>query len=294
MKNKLTILAVDDEKINLNILIELLGNDYEVSVALNGEKALKLIEKKDIDLILLDIMMPGMDGYEVCQILKSKSKTKDIPILFITAKTDDESIVKGFEVGGIDYISKPFRPIELQARVKTHLKLGQTLKSLDYMATRDYMTGIYNRRSFFDLGKELFESDKNLFAVMIDIDKFKNVNDTYGHPFGDVVIKSVTKTISKLVDEKAIFGRLGGEEFCILYESDSLDCAGVKVKVEEIRKAIEDLEEKYEETIVKFTISNGISKKHDNNDTLDELLKRSDEALYEAKDSGRNRVCFRD
>jgi len=291
MKNKLTILAVDDEKINLNILIELLGDDYEVSVALNGKKALKLVEKKEIDLILLDIMMPDMDGYEVCQILKSQSKTKDIPILFITAKTDDESIVKGFEIGGIDYISKPFRPIELQARVKTHLKLGQTLKSLDYMATRDYMTGIYNRRRFFDLGRESFDADKNLFAVMIDIDKFKNVNDTYGHPFGDVVIKSVTKTISELLDEKAIFGRLGGEEFCILYEDESLDA--VSIKVEEIRKAIEDLEERYEDTIVKFTISNGISKKHDREDSLDELLKRADEGLYEAKGTGRNRVCFR-
>ncbi len=292
MEKKLRILAVDDEKINLNILIELLSDDYEVSVALSGEKALKLVQKKDIDLILLDIMMPGMDGYEVCNILKSQQKTKDIPILFITAKTDDESIVKGFETGGIDYISKPFRPIELKARVKTHLKLGQTLKSLEYMATRDYMTGIYNRRRFFDLGRELFDVSDNLFAVMIDIDKFKNVNDTYGHPFGDVVIISVTDTISKLISDDDIFGRLGGEEFTILCEANSVE--EVSQKVEGIRKAIEDLEEKYEDTIVKFTISNGISKKHSDNDNLDELLKRADEALYEAKDTGRNKVCFRD
>lgn len=290
MNHKPTILIVDDEKINLNILIELLDDDYEVSVALNGIKALKLVEKKDIELILLDIMMPDMDGYEVCKILKSSQNTKDIPILFITAKTDDKSIVAGFEMGGIDYITKPFRPVELKARVKTHLKLSQTLKSLDYMATRDFMTGIYNRRKFFELGQELCQVSENLFAIMMDIDKFKNINDDYGHPFGDIVIKSITNIISQYIPEEAIFGRLGGEEFAILYVADSM--AMIVEKIEEIRKAIEDLEEKHDETMVKFTISNGITKKH-TNDTLDDLLKRADKALYEAKGSGRNRVCYR-
>jgi len=290
MDTKQTILAVDDEKINLNILIDLLGDDYNVIVATSGQKALKQVEKKKIDLILLDIMMPEMDGYEVCNILKSQDSTKDIPILFITAKTDDESIVKGFEMGGVDYITKPFRPIELQARVKTHLKLSQTLKSLDYMASRDPMTGIYNRRRFFDLAQNMLDSTTNLFAVMIDIDKFKLINDNYGHPFGDIVIKSVVNTVSKNLPQNAIFGRLGGEEFAIIYEAESLE--DVKNDVELIRKSVEDLEEKYEDKIVKFTISNGISRKKDD-DNLDELLKRADEALYEAKESGRNRVCFR-
>jgi len=290
MNKKSTILVVDDEKINLNILIDLLGDEYSVIVALDGHKALKQVQKREIDLILLDIMMPEMDGYEVCRILKSQDKTKDIPILFITAKTDDESIVKGFEIGGVDYITKPFRPIELKARVKTHLKLSQTLKSLDYMAARDPMTGIYNRRRFFDLAQNMLDAQDNIFAVMIDIDKFKLVNDNYGHPFGDIVIKSVVNTVSSKLPSDAIFGRLGGEEFAILISAPTLD--DVKNKIEEIRESVEALEESCEGKIVKFTISNGISKKK-SDDTLDEILKRADEALYEAKETGRNRVCFR-
>ncbi len=289
MSKKHTILIVDDTKANINILLSLLSS-YDVVVALSGKEALKMVKKNEIDIILLDIMMPDMDGYEVCEILKSKQKTKDIPVLFITAKTDEDSIEKAYDIGGVDYVTKPFKSKELIARIKTHLKLNETLKHLEYMATRDSMTGIYNRRKFFELGNELFNNTDNLFAVMIDIDKFKNVNDTYGHPFGDVVIKSVTKTISKIIPKKAIFGRLGGEEFALLYKSDSDE--KVTEKVEDIRKAIESLEEKYEGKIVKFTISNGISRKMES-DTIDELLKRADEGLYEAKETGRNKVCFR-
>ena len=290
MEQKATILAVDDEKINLNIIIDLLGDTYDVVVARSGEKALKQIEKREIDLILLDIMMPEMDGYEVCKILKANPETADIPILFITAKTDDESIVKGFEIGGVDYITKPFRPIELLARVKTHLKLSQTLKSLDFMASRDPMTGIYNRRRFFDLAQTLLETKENLFAVMMDIDKFKRINDTYGHPFGDVIIKSIVKTIENDLPEHAIFGRIGGEEFAILIEAPSLQ--EIQNLIEKIRQDVEKSEEFYEGKSVPFTISNGISQKIPD-DTLDSILKRADEALYEAKETGRNKVCFR-
>jgi diguanylate cyclase (GGDEF)-like protein len=259
-------------------------------VARSGEKALKQIEKREVDLILLDIMMPEMDGYEVCKILKSNSETQDIPILFITAKTDDASIVKGFEIGGVDYITKPFRPIELLARVKTHLKLSQTLKSLDFMASRDPMTGIYNRRRFFDLAQTLLETKENLFAVMMDIDKFKRINDTYGHPFGDVIIKSIVKTIENDLPEDAVFGRIGGEEFAILIEATSLQ--EIQSLIEKIRQDVEDSQEFYEGKSVPFTISNGVSQKVPN-DTLDSILKRADEALYEAKETGRNKVCFR-
>ena len=290
MGEKPTILIVDDTKENISILLSLLDK-YDLLVALNGKKALKLVGKNEIDLILLDIMMPEMDGYEVCRILKSNPDTKDIPILFITAKTDEDSIEKAYDAGGVDYVTKPFKPKELTSRIKTHLKMHRMLKSLEFFATRDFMTGIYNRRKFFELGSELFDKSDKLFAVMMDIDKFKLINDNYGHPFGDSVIKSVTKTISQNIWDGSIFGRLGGEEFAILCEADSME--EVRQRIESIRKLIEHSEEKYKNEVVKFTISNGIAQKRLNNDTIDKLLKRADDALYEAKGTGRNRVCFR-
>lgn len=290
MTKKATILVVDDTKENIHILLSLL-QDYDLIVALNGNKALQMVEKNDIDIILLDIMMPNMNGYEVCNILKSNLQTKHIPILFITAKTDEESIEKAYDVGGIDYVTKPFKPKELLARVKTQLENQRLIKELEFLASRDTMTGIYNRRKFFELGEKLFnEANNNLFITMIDIDNFKHINDSYGHPCGDIVIKSVSQNISNHLAPDTIFARLGGEEFAILCEADSID--EVQNKIEQIRDAIENLEENYEDTIIKFTISNGIAQKH-SGDSLDSLLKRADEALYEAKDTGRNKVCFR-
>jgi len=290
MDEKKTILVVDDTKENIHMLIGLLGDDYNVMAAKSGKAALEIVNEEKIDLILLDIMMPEMNGYEVCELLKSQTATKDIPILFITAKTDEDSIEKAYDVGGIDYVTKPFKPKELLARIHTHLKLSETLQTLEYMATKDSMTGIYNRRKFFELSEVLFAQTDNLFAVMIDIDKFKNINDTYGHPFGDIIIKSLTQTISNIIPNEAVFGRLGGEEFAILFENGSLDEA--KEKVEEIRVAIENLENMYDERVVKFSISNGIAQKYPS-DTIDTLLKRSDEALYDAKETGRNKICCR-
>ncbi len=290
INEKQTILVVDDRKENIHMLIGLLGNDYNVMAAKSGKAALEIVNEEEVDLILLDIMMPEMDGYQTCEVLKSQTDTKDIPILFITAKTDEESIEKAYDVGGIDYVTKPFKPKELLARIGTHLKLSGTLQALEYMATRDSMTGIYNRRKFFTLGEELFKQTENLFAVMIDIDKFKNINDIYGHPFGDIVIKSLTATISNIISDEVVFGRLGGEEFAVLFENNSID--EVKEKVEDIRVAIEDLENMYDDSVVRFTISNGIARKNAS-DTIDTLLKRADEALYEAKETGRNKVCFR-
>lgn len=290
MNQKRTILVVDDTKENIHMLIGLLGDNYNVMAAKSGKSALEMVKEEEIDLILLDIIMPEMNGYEICEILKSQTDTKDIPILFITAKTDEESIAKAYDVGGIDYVTKPFKPKELLARIDTHLTLSETLHALGYMATRDSMTGIYNRRKFFALGEKLFEQTEYLFAVIIDIDKFKNINDIYGHPFGDIIIKSLTKTILNIIPSEAIFGRLGGEEFGVLFENNSID--EVKEKVEDIRVGIEDLENMYDDRVVRFTISNGISQKKPS-DTIDTLLKRADEALYEAKETGRNKVCFR-
>ncbi|WP_455757595.1 diguanylate cyclase [Sulfurimonas sp.] len=292
IKNKQTILIVDDTETNIDILIDLLSA-YDVVVATNGVSALEIVNEDSPDLILLDIMMPEMDGYEVCQKLKNNYETKNIPVIFITAKTDEDSIEKAYEVGGIDYITKPFKPRELIARVKTHLKLKGLIEDLEFIGSYDDMTKIYNRRKFFELATEMFnESRENLYAVIIDIDKFKLINDTYGHSVGDEVIKLVTKTIKEYISKKAVFGRIGGEEFSLVCRANSKD--DVLKKIESIRKIIEKLEVITDKgLVVKCTISEGVSRADENTDTLDILLREADSALYEAKGSGRNMVIFR-
>ncbi len=293
MLEKKTILIVDDTETNVDVLLDILDERYDLLVALDGETALEILREEKIDLILLDIMMPDMDGYEVCQSLKADVVTQDIPVIFITAKTDEDSIEKAYEVGGVDYISKPFKPRELLVRVKTQLKLMEVVNHLEFIASHDAMTGIYNRRKFFELANDKFDnSKKDLCAVMIDIDKFKRVNDTYGHAMGDKVIKIVTKTISEHMPEGAIFGRMGGEEFALVYHCDSKE--KVIRDLDSLRLKVAALELFVESNVsVKCTISEGISKVTSQTKNLDELLKEADKALYEAKDRGRDRVIFR-
>ena len=289
-EEKATVLIVDDTETNIDILLDLLS-DYDVAVAMDGKSALEIIEEDDIDIVLLDIMMPEMDGYSVC--IKIKEKHQNIPVIFITARTDEDSIEQAYDVGGDDYITKPFKPRELIARVKTQLKLKQLIKHLDFIGSYDQLTGIYNRRKFFTLAHELFNKNiDNLYAVMIDIDKFKLVNDTYGHATGDEVIKKITKIISMEVTEGSIFGRLGGEEFAIIANYSSY--GDIKKDIEKIRLLIEKtniLSDNNE--LIKFTISEGLAKASTDTKNLDELLKQADIALYEAKGSGRNKVVFR-
>ncbi|QOY52404.1 diguanylate cyclase [Candidatus Sulfurimonas baltica] len=292
--NKKTILIVDDTETNIDILLELLGDEYDVMVSLDGKSALEIVNEDDIDLILLDIMMPDMDGYEVCEILKANAKSANIPVIFITAKTDEASIEKAYDVGAVDYITKPFKPRELLARVKTQLKVKELINNLEFIASHDSMTGVYNRRKFFELANEKFKDKADdLYAVMIDIDNFKPINDMYGHPTGDKVIKLVATTIKNNIRAEAIFARLGGEEFVIICNSPSQEL--IKSHIENIRELIESLEVLSDDKkSIKFTISEGLAKASSDMKSLDELLKKADSALYEAKGSGRNKVVFRD
>lgn len=295
MKNeKPTILVVDDTENNIDILLELLSDTYDIAVALDGITALEIAREDSIDLILLDIVMPVMDGYEVCRLLKEDEKTKDIPVVFITAKIDEDSIEKGYIAGGIDYVTKPFKPRELSARIKTQLNLKFLIERLEFIASYDSLTGIYNRRKFFELAQKQFdESKENLFAVMMDIDNFKQINDTYGHPIGDKVINAVAKTIGDFLECESVFGRLGGEEFSILCRSSSLE--EITDLLEDIRKAVSETETVSDENeSIRCSISIGFAKVKYETKNLDTLLKEADIALYEAKGSGRNRSIFRD
>ncbi len=295
MSNKKRVLVVDDNSSNVEILVELLSECYDVYAALDANTAYEIVNEENPDLILLDIVMPDVNGYEICENLKKDETTQDIPVIFITAKTDEESIEKAYDVGGLDYVTKPFKPKELLARVKTQLKLRTLINNLEFMSSHDTMTGVLNRRKFFELANSKFANKQlreDLFVCMIDIDNFKNINDTYGHNAGDEVIKKVAQTIDKNKCKNSIFARVGGEEFVILSDYDSK--LEVTNNIEDVRKSIESLNILYDNKFIDITISCGISFYDNSYKTLDDFLNSADKLLYQAKRDGRNKTAFRD
>ncbi|MDD2699469.1 MAG: diguanylate cyclase [Arcobacteraceae bacterium] len=290
-----TILVVDDTKTNLNILIELLGDSYDIIAAISGEMALEIIEEEKVDLILLDIMMPCMDGFEVCAKLKNNPKTKDIPIIFITAKIDEESIEKAYDIGGSDYVTKPFKPKELQARVKRELELIKLQNELQLLASTDPMTNLYNRRYFTKISEHIMDlairKDESLSVLMLDIDKFKSINDTYGHQIGDEVIISLANELQEHQRKSDIVCRFGGEEFVILLPNTLLD--GAQILAQKMRQSVEENILKIKDYTLSFTVSIGVAQidiKTEKN--IEKALNRADKALYKAKNNGRNQVCI--
>lgn len=288
-----TLLLVDDTKENIHMLLEIL-KDYDLLVALNGEKALELSREEKIDLILLDIVMPGMDGYTTCKALKRDKKTKKIPVIFSTAKTDEDSIERAFDVGAVDFITKPFKPKEILSRVKTHLQIQDLIAHLNHISSFDTMTEIYNRRRFFEKATRLFDTRKmELFGVIMDIDRFKRVNDTYGHPTGDRVIKEVASLLKEYLPKEAVYGRIGGEEFAALFPSS--DPQQAKQDMESLRKAVGELEipgPNHER--IKTSISLGLVRATEDHKDIDALLRDADQGLYASKQSGRNRCTYRE
>ena len=286
------ILIVDDTVSNLDILEDLL-HEYIVLSSTNGQDALEAVNEEPIDLILLDIMMPDMDGYEVCKRLKSNPETKEIPVIFITAKDDEASIEKAYKVGGDDYVRKPFLPKELLARVKKELKLQDMMKELQLLASTDPMTKLYNRRYFSKVSQQIIHlaqrDRQDLSVIMLDIDKFKNINDTYGHDIGDTIIINLADQLLNTQRKSDISCRYGGEEFTVLLPNTSIESAATVA--ETIRKNIENLTVDLQSKHIDFTVSIGVSSLHDDEEDLEKALKRADEALYKAKESGRNRVC---
>jgi diguanylate cyclase (GGDEF)-like protein len=295
-----TILIVDDSPENITVLGSLLRPDYKVRVATSGEKALK-IAKSDAppDLILLDVMMPGMDGYQVCEKIKSDQRTKNIPIIFITAKNNEADEVKGFTFGAVDYVAKPFSPIVIQARVRTHLELKKYRDFLENTSYCDGLTTIANRRRFDEyLGSTWCMSVREslpLSLIMIDIDNFKQFNDHYGHQEGDTCLIRIAEALSASLRRKTdLIARYGGEEFvCVLPNTGT---EGVAITAENIRSNILSLRIPHLHSTPTgcVTVSQGLASIRPVCDvSSDTLITAADEALYEAKESGRNRICSR-
>jgi len=290
-ETKAKLLAVDDNESNLDILLRLL-QDYDVIVALDGKSALDLLHYETPDVILLDIIMPGMDGYEVCARIKSNPRWRDIPVLFITAKTDETSLVRAYDVGGCDYVTKPFRSSELLARVRTQLEYRRAMEQLRHVAITDDLTGIYNRRAFFEAALRAFQRARErgtaLGVLMLDLDHFKGINDRYGHGMGDQALRRFAETVRGLLLPKHVFGRLGGEEFALLApgsnEAESIALA------ERICQAVSAVRFDPPAEDLRMTVSIGVAQIEDGAADLDALLREADDLLFQAKHDGRNRV----
>ena len=289
MKDKSVVLIVDDVASNIQILASLLKDKYHLKIANNGARALELaINEPYPDLILLDIAMPGMDGYEVLQRLQENIITANLPVIFVTGSDSIKEEEKGLELGAVDYITKPISPAIVKARINTHLMIKHQRDELIYNASHDQLTGLYNRHVLSEEGQRKFSrahrKGDDLSVIILDIDHFKNVNDTYGHLMGDKVLITIADILKNGMRNEDFAARFGGEEFIVMLEGCDVDFA------EEIaQKLRKEIESKVTDDIV-VTASFGVCQLCEKHDTFELLLKSADEALYRAKDSGRNRV----
>lgn len=300
MKNTATqpkILIVDDTPTNVVLLATALSKDYNVLSATSGEMALDLVAREWPDLILLDIMMPEMDGYEVCRRLKDNEATKNIPIIFVTAKTTAADETYGFDLGAVDYITKPFHIPVVKARVRNHINLKTKTDLLEKIAHIDGLTNIPNRRRFDEMleiewGRAL-RSKSPLSLIIADIDYFKGFNDYYGHAGGDQCLYSVALALSSLMHRSSdMVARYGGEEFVAILPGTDLN--GAATLAEYWRSVIEAMQMPHAKSGVSdyVTISVGYASLIPARDQLPYiLLGVADEMLYQAKDNGRNQIC---
>ena len=296
---KPTILVVDDMTTTLLLLHDLLKDTYEVKIAKSGTKALEILESpNDIDLILLDIEMPDINGYDVCKRIKNNETIKNIPIIFITGRTSQEDEEYGLNLGAIDYITKPFNNAIVKLRIKNYLNLKIKNDMLEKLSMYDGLTNIRNRRYFDETFEKTFSEikrdKKSLAVLMIDIDFFKPYNDNYGHGQGDETLRKVAKALEKTIKRASDFvARYGGEEFVILLKDINKD--GVEAVANNLLNAVRELKITHEFSKIEnyVTVSIGASFYNSSSDiTKLELLLKADETLYNVKNSGRNNFAI--
>ncbi len=293
-----TILIVDDEQSNLNILVNIFKSDYNLVIAKSGDECLERAEKQNIDLILLDVMMPGMNGYQVIQKLKRKTQTASIPVIFISALGEVIDEEKGFLLGGVDYIIKPCHPSIIKARVKNQIQIVRHRKLLENIALIDALTEIPNRRNyekqFVFEWKRASRNRHPLSIAIIDVDFFKQYNDNYGHASGDQSLKMVAMAIKTGLHRPSDFAaRYGGEEFVLILPDTAFE--GARTIAEKIRVMVEDLhiEHAFSNVSKWLTVSiGGCTRIPEVDEDIHAIIEFADRMLYEAKSNGRNRVLW--
>ncbi len=289
------ILVVDDQQINIRLIAESVSELGDVVFAMDGEKAIKIATEQQPDLILLDVKMPGMDGYAVCAQLKDQDSTRNIPVVFVSA-LGEEGEEEGLNAGAIDYIHKPFRPAIVKARVRNQLDLKRYRDALEDIAFHDGLTGLANRRAFdlhfADEVRRAHRNKKPLTVVLADIDHFKLYNDTYGHGKGDACLRIVGAALAAPRNRPGdMIARYGGEEFVGVFPDCNIQ--GAEMICETLRFSVEDLGIPHESSSVGgvVTVSIGaITAVPQSPDAMSELLERADKQLYQSKQKGRNQA----
>jgi diguanylate cyclase (GGDEF)-like protein len=291
------LLIVDDDPNNVRLLASIFDQDYDILFALNGLEAIDISLRERPDLIILDVMMPDLDGYTVCKTIKNHPHTKDIPIVFLTAHCDAEEEIRGLEMGAADFISKPFYPKIVKIRVSNQIELKYAREKLTKLAITDGLTGIANRRYFDDqLAHEWTRArrlNQTLAIAMIDVDWFKKYNDHYGHQGGDDCLRQVANALSNVAKRDSDFvARYGGEEFAIILPMTQAENALELSK--NICLALSNLElphalSDFGHVTLSVGVAVGCPKQ---NTTPHNLLVNADKALYTAKEKGRNRAVL--
>ena len=293
------VLVADDDAINRQVLSELLKPEYTVILAKNGAQTLELAARHLPDLILLDVVMPDMDGYEVLRRLRADSRTEHISVIFISGLDRPEDEANGLNMGASDYIAKPFNATVVTARVALHLQVVRQRHMLERLANIDGLTGLANRRRFDEVYATEWErarrAGRTLSLALLDIDCFKQYNDQYGHPAGDRVLRSVARTAASFMRRPVdLAARYGGEELVLLMPETFAEQA--RHVVTSLTRAIEQLTIAHCASVVGqvLTVSaGGATLGEGSKETAAELLEAVDDELYRAKHAGRNRVEWR-
>lgn len=285
------VLVVDDSVTQMSVALEILNSmNISADKASDGAKALELIEKNDkkYKLVLTDYNMPNMDGLGLTFKIRERYNKDEMGVIALSANEDPEISTKFLKVGANDFLNKPYKKAEFMTRVNANLEVLDLFQQTKDLANKDFLTGAYNRRFFFDSGYAIFDkarrSGKELTLAMFDIDKFKSINDTYGHDVGDVAIQEMSKLLNEKLRASDLIARFGGEEFCVLLENIELD--DVKALFEKIRFAFEMNVINVGDLELSFTVSIGIC--YGIESSLDEMIKKADEGLYHCKENGRN------
>ncbi len=291
------VLIIDDSMLQAAQLRSIIKDDYDVTIVETAEDGLEYANTGNYSLILLDVIMPGMDGFMLLKKLQEEDVTRHIPVILITSLADIQNEQRGLMLGAVDYITKPFHPLIVKARVNTHIKLYQYRKQIEHQSTTDQLTGVANRRRHDRYSAVKWQEATRLqvpFSIcMFDIDNFKMYNDTFGHPAGDKVIAEVAKTASSYLRRSTdFFARYGGEEFvAFMMGNDAESAFSHLIK---IRREVEALHIQHNPSVSQWvTISvGGVTVVPQMADSYDTYLKIADTMLYDAKRFGRNQVVW--